>query len=294
MNEASSGRALCQELCVSRQTPPPIPPPVVFHTPPPLPPPIMATSVGENFAALSAVPPHLNGRALEPMEAYRPPREMLPEPHGTARLPRAAFAASMLLVLGLGLWTRWLIDDSTARLEQATLAMQSPIEIYQPVVSDESRLTESGIAALALPSSDLIDDDTTLVAATISSVESSPRVVSTIENARQDQSPTATPTNVEVVHDAGKAAHTPADTTVQFVSAAMPAGANATTPTVANDVPLPMLPVCDAEVCKPQRKLDTALVWAESINEAAALANEQGKLVFLIHVSGNFEIEEFT
>ena len=40
--------------------------------------------------------------------------------------------------------------------------------------------------------------------------------------------------------------------------------------------------------------LGTRIVWAESPEEAASLAEKQGKLVFLIHVSGNFERAEFT
>ena len=42
------------------------------------------------------------------------------------------------------------------------------------------------------------------------------------------------------------------------------------------------------------RHLSTALEWASSSAEASVLAKKQGKLVYLIHVSGNFEIPEFT
>jgi hypothetical protein len=41
-------------------------------------------------------------------------------------------------------------------------------------------------------------------------------------------------------------------------------------------------------------KLGTAVEWADSIEEAAIAADRQDKLVFVIHVSGNFKIPEFT
>jgi hypothetical protein len=56
--------------------------------------------------------------------------------------------------------------------------------------------------------------------------------------------------------------------------------------------PLPGLHVkCDTSDLP---TLETALQWAPSPADAARLAKEQQKLVFLIHVSGNFEIPEFT
>ena len=46
--------------------------------------------------------------------------------------------------------------------------------------------------------------------------------------------------------------------------------------------------------CAINRSLNTALTWAKSPAEAAEQANREGKLVFLIHVSGNFEDPGFT
>jgi hypothetical protein len=53
---------------------------------------------------------------------------------------------------------------------------------------------------------------------------------------------------------------------------------------------------CDATqaVCAANRSLNTALTWAKSPAEAAKQAKREGKLVFLIHVSGNFEDSGFT
>jgi hypothetical protein len=47
-------------------------------------------------------------------------------------------------------------------------------------------------------------------------------------------------------------------------------------------------------VCAVNRSLNTALTWAKSPAEAAEAARKDGKLVFLIHVSGNFENPGFT
>ncbi len=48
------------------------------------------------------------------------------------------------------------------------------------------------------------------------------------------------------------------------------------------------------QVCAVDRSLDTALTWARSPGEAAEEARKEGKLIFLIHVSGNFEDPGFT
>ena len=58
--------------------------------------------------------------------------------------------------------------------------------------------------------------------------------------------------------------------------------------------PLTSTQVCAAEKKFKDRKLSTALTWAESVQEAAQQAEDEQKLVFLIHVSGNFEMPGFT
>lgn len=54
----------------------------------------------------------------------------------------------------------------------------------------------------------------------------------------------------------------------------------------------------EPEVCQltiaSERLLGTSVLWAETANEAAMMADDRGKLVYLIQVSGNFEIPEFT
>jgi hypothetical protein len=51
---------------------------------------------------------------------------------------------------------------------------------------------------------------------------------------------------------------------------------------------------CPAPVARLDRKLNTALEWSSSPEAAAEQAAREGKLVFLIHVSGNFAQPGFT
>jgi hypothetical protein len=48
------------------------------------------------------------------------------------------------------------------------------------------------------------------------------------------------------------------------------------------------------QVCAVDRSLNTALTWAKSPAAASEQARKEGKLVFVIHVSGNFEDPGFT
>jgi hypothetical protein len=48
------------------------------------------------------------------------------------------------------------------------------------------------------------------------------------------------------------------------------------------------------QVCAVDRSLNTALTWAKSPGAASEQARQDGTLVFLIHVSGNFEDPGFT
>ncbi len=66
-------------------------------------------------------------------------------------------------------------------------------------------------------------------------------------------------------------------------------------PNPVTTISVPQRPdVCLAEQTFEDRKLQTALNWSLSVNDAALEATEEGKLVFLIHVSGNFESPGFT
>lgn len=66
-------------------------------------------------------------------------------------------------------------------------------------------------------------------------------------------------------------------------------------PSPVTTISVPQRPdVCLAEQTYEDRKLQTALDWSLSVSDAALEATEEGKLVFLIHVSGNFESPGFT
>lgn len=52
---------------------------------------------------------------------------------------------------------------------------------------------------------------------------------------------------------------------------------------------------CEEGLCAIDDKAyGTALRWSDTPDEAYRLADRQGKLVFLIHISGNFRIPGFT
>ena len=58
---------------------------------------------------------------------------------------------------------------------------------------------------------------------------------------------------------------------------------------------LPAPPQCEAGTCPGNTASHgTVLEWVDSLDDARRLAQSQNKLVFLIHVSGNFEIPGFT
>lgn len=52
-------------------------------------------------------------------------------------------------------------------------------------------------------------------------------------------------------------------------------------------------PVCAAPPVA-SGNLGTVLSWSESVEQAAVSAHDQGKLLFVMHVSGNFEQPGFT
>jgi hypothetical protein len=52
-------------------------------------------------------------------------------------------------------------------------------------------------------------------------------------------------------------------------------------------------PICEAPLGE-FRELGTLVRWADSVEQAAVTAQNQGKLLFVMHVSGNFELPGFT
>lgn len=52
-------------------------------------------------------------------------------------------------------------------------------------------------------------------------------------------------------------------------------------------------PTCEAPLAG-FRTLGTLVPWADSVEQAAVTAQDQGKLLFVMHVSGNFELPGFT
>lgn len=76
-----------------------------------------------------------------------------------------------------------------------------------------------------------------------------------------------------------------------------PAGAATKARKSAAAIPLCTDGTCSVAAATPataDRTLGTAIHWMESPDAASRAATEQGKLVFMIQVSGNFARQEFT
>lgn len=131
------------------------------------------------------------------------------------------------------------------------------------------------------------------------------------EPAEQAVNPASTATAETIaVHEAEKLAITvqPAEVpttatsspeAVTDTSTTSPAAPPQSSPVSLEGKVLTIKPPAATQVCEPatkfkDRQLSTALTWTESVEEAAQQAEEEEKLVFLIHVSGNFEMPGFT
>ncbi|MFN0021486.1 MAG: hypothetical protein ACKVP0_24815 [Pirellulaceae bacterium] len=95
------------------------------------------------------------------------------------------------------------------------------------------------------------------------------------------------------------AARNPSEETAEANPPAPLAAAPETSPISIEGKVLTIKPQATTQVCEQEkkfqdRKLNTALTWAESVAEASQHAEDEEKLVFLIHVSGNFEMPGFT
>ena len=106
------------------------------------------------------------------------------------------------------------------------------------------------------------------------------------------------PTITMQLAEAPAAATSSTKATTEASPAASPAVLQSSPVSLEGKVPT-IKPLASTQVCEPaeefkDRKISTALTWAESVTEAAQQAEQDEKLVFLIHVSGNFEMPGFT
>lgn len=247
---------------ILKEKAPPIPPPVQENSPltqelrPPLPPPV----------------------APELWDATSSPTVELPQGTGSARrkFPRRklAFVTALLILVCFGL-----VSDEPAG--QPELLNTTPVVFSEPATS--------------LPPSDAAVD--------LGKYEEGPEeyVVEELEN------PGRSETNNPLVEPA----RSTQGETVQLVRAevALPKPSPAGREALKASEPLVKMPVAPSDdldlskdgepaICQlelaPKRLLGTAIEWAETANEAAMIADDKDKLVYLIQVSGNFEIPEFT
>jgi hypothetical protein len=230
-------------------------------------------------------PPHLFNSTVSPMEPY----ETVAMNHGSETTAiRWSVVFAVMAVCLMGFWTNHALRNNSNRIERqlAFTAEHVSFETTRPLPKNEPRVeAEVFVQPIESASSAKLDiyqphatpqSETTRDIPDIQLVrldESTPA----IRNALDTNDPTSAIEEVKklVMQDSGESAL--ADETESAISPALPAKA------------------CEsAGVCRPQRKLDTAITWADSVDEAAMTAEVEEKLVFLIHVSGNFAIEEFT
>jgi hypothetical protein len=81
---------------------------------------------------------------------------------------------------------------------------------------------------------------------------------------------------------------------VVVAAAPMVAPPDPPAPRAAPEVPAVDKPAACAECQKKAGSYGTSLEFAESPTEAAKLASKQSKLMFVVHISGNFEDDKFT
>lgn len=254
---------------VMKEKAPPVPPPVE-QQPPPLPPP-----VDDPLSAASCVASDLQV-CLPSRRTHRVGRRR--------RFPRRrmALVAAILTLVCFGLCSDDRIESQTPTLKATPVVLidlaspavtvsertqiEEPIDyIVEEVATDTEHVPVRVNATEVVEVEPIISHNTT----TSTSTGSTETVeVVRAQTARPNRSLPVTKTPVPTPK--------PADDAVKLV-----------------DAPEPEPGVCQLTFA-PERMLGTSVVWAETANEAAMLADGQGKLVFLIQVSGNFEIPEFT
>lgn len=256
--------------------PPPVPPPV-SQRPSPIPPPKAEPPVQARVACLLLDEPCDRGF-----------------PWG-----RFAMATAALVILGLAIWTQSsdgpggelpvaLINEHPSPAESSAAtdgAIQRNATIIEETVPLTASLPPQSLEAESNEQKSSGATESLVAQVSESSVETSP-TMSTDDSAQVQA--------IEIVEIETVAEDT---STAPFLATAQepdrPRGPVTDEPALLTDFDESPA-MCESGECGPVRDLGTQLVWAENVNAAAELANEQSKLVYLIHVSGNFEIPDFT
>lgn len=213
-------------------------------------------------------------------------------------------AGAFVLVIGVGLFS--VMRNDERRLAQLEAELQTrqapPTQVSTSSSGDASRSPSAADEpALPAPAGDQSSNQLALGGVTVPPADASAPAT----DQPLPPSPAASPSTGQQEMSGSSEAPSTADT--EGVEPPAPAdGWLHASQLAAEDIDAPSTPSwfasinssesaeAAAPVCSADRSLRTALVWAKSPQEAAEQARREGKLVFIIHVSGNFEDPGFT
>jgi hypothetical protein len=255
-------------------------------TPPPVPPPVQADTVQADTVPAPPVQPAADS---ESMAAAASPALPLRQ---RRRWRRPALAAALMVAaaFGIGRWsTSHDLIDELANLPQFdTVADQvigeetQVVEVAAPSAAaspESSPKSVNSVSAVPVVTAPAIEDSRDINAeadsATVVADTSDKQPDAALAEDSEIKDPEIKQTQVSfALNDALN--DEPNDPLLDIVAAANPQA------------------VCKDGKCLEKRSFGTTLVWAETPDAAAELSQQQGKLVFIVQVSGNFAREEFT
>jgi hypothetical protein len=197
--------------------------------------------------------------------------------------------ASWCLCFALGFWVRGLVDGHVGRSARAGPELAAAGRPVTPHL-DHPQVVDTERAGPERPAETAVKTPIAAVPPATPPAEAAPLAVASIQpppdppvGPVRDQTPVPAAPKRFVLREAAPRASLP------FVLPEKPSFALA-------DLKLddPGERGQTEQVCAVDRSLNTALTWAKSPGAASEQAREERKLVFLIHVSGNFEDPGFT
>jgi hypothetical protein len=210
-----------------------------------------------------------------------------------ASIQAVTAGAGLCMAFAMGFWVRGLIDGDVGRSarvgpELAAAGPPATAHLDHPQVVKTERAEPERLAETQVPTPIVAATPPTPPAAAASTKPPPHRPLGPVRNQTpapsvRDDTPAPAAPQRFVLRQAARRASLP------FVLPEKPSFALA-------DLKLdePEASSQTEQVCAVDRSLNTALTWAKSPGEASEQARKEGKLVFLIHVSGNFEDPGFT
>lgn len=204
---------------------------------------------------------------------------------------RLALVVGGLTLFLLGIVTGRVFGPDTATDHGGDLVAAVSMTSSNVIATEDAPYTEEvdppELIVCTGPAEPIASPDISAPAAEATAVVASEPAPTTSTPQPVEPSPAAATPNPEIESATG------ATTTAALaaIPQASPVSLEGKVPTIK---PLTSTQVCTTEKKFKDRKLSTTLTWAESVQEASQQAEEEQKLVFLIHVSGNFEMPGFT